>query len=706
MSIMTQRRFWDLFIASFAALFFEMLLVRWLPTSIYYLGYYKNCILFATFLGFGCGAATHRRADRALPYFALFVAAAALATIVTERYTRIIPPTTGEFLWPQATASSIEVPILMVLSVVFVGSALLMVPLGRLVGKHLTAFPSLTAYSINICASLLGVVSFLALSYLTFGPVTWFTIALLPILYFVRANRLGVLCTVVGLVLAVGITWFSRAPQEYWSPYSKITLEPTHPAVNARQLLTNNNGHQVLYDLSRERLEKRRGDPALVWDLVQAHVYVYDSPYQIAQPRSVLIVGGGTGNETAAAVRHDVERIDVVEIDPVIIAIGRELHPERPYLDPRVRIINDDARHYMATTRERYDLIVFGFLDSTSHLSSMSNIRLDNYVYTVESFQQARSLLNPNGLLQVTYYAIANFVRLRIFAMIQAAFGQPPLMMELSGGPKGDVIFFAGPGIWEKSGFSLPGLIVERDAQTYFTLAPQALAVTDDWPYLNVAGREIGRDYMFGLAAMIAISLLFIRFFAWPGGTSAGGSSASSSAALCFFLQGAGFMLLETNTITRMALIVGSTWIVTSLAVILVLLAALVSIVVVDRFAFPSVPAAIALLAASTLLNYVVDIHYYLGFPEPFRTTFSALQVYLPMLASSLLFGRLFQRSERTSYDFGMNVLGAMFGGMLEYMSLILGIRTVYLLALMLFLAVIPPYRRSIVKEAAQGSEG
>src|SRR5215472_16199855 len=57
----TRAKFWDLFVASFGALFFEMLLVRWLPTTIYYLGYYKNCILFATFLGFGCGAATRRK---------------------------------------------------------------------------------------------------------------------------------------------------------------------------------------------------------------------------------------------------------------------------------------------------------------------------------------------------------------------------------------------------------------------------------------------------------------------------------------------------------------------------------------------------------------------------------------------------------------------------------------------------------------------
>src|SRR2546426_5573139 len=145
-----QRRFWDLFIASFVALFFEMLLVRWLPTTIYYLGYYKNCILFSTFLGFGCGLATRRSMDRILPYFSPFVAAAVLGATLIEKYTRIIPPETGEFLWPQAKGVSIGMPMVLLLAIVFTAGALLMLPLGRLVGGYLEAFAPITAYSINI----------------------------------------------------------------------------------------------------------------------------------------------------------------------------------------------------------------------------------------------------------------------------------------------------------------------------------------------------------------------------------------------------------------------------------------------------------------------------------------------------------------------------------------------------------------------------
>ncbi len=685
-----QRKFWDLLIASFGALFFEMLLVRWLPTTIYYLGYYKNCILFATFLGFGCGSATRRGVDRVLPYFALCVAAMVMGAVLTEHYTQIVPLEMGEWVWPQVKddSSGVVVPLLIPLLLVFAISALLMMPLGRLVGKHLEAFPPITAYSINIAASLLGVLSFLVLSYLSFEPAFWFAIATIPILYFVRTNRVHVVGTLAGLLLTVGILEFARAPREYWSPYSKISLADVVPGVNSRLLSSNNNGHQVLFDLSPARLASRGDSPNRIWDLAQTHQYMYESAYSIIQPLSVLIIGGGTGNEAAAALRRGARKVDVVEIDPTISGIGRTFHPEQPYRDSRVRIINDDARHYMTTTDQRYDLVIFGFLDSTSYLSSMSNIRLDNYVYTVESFRQARLLLNPNGLLQVTYYAFAEFVKLRIFLMIEEAFDQTPLIAQLKTMQTPDVIFFAGPAVSKMSKLSLPGLVQAAYKLESSQVVPPPLA-TDDWPYLNLPDRSIGRNYVIGLGSMILISMVFIGLFVWSSAI----PITNKASAWCFFLQGAGFMLIETNTITRMALILGSTWVVTSVAVMLVLLAALVSNFVIQRFTFPSVATAIGMVAIATLINYMVDIHFYLGIASRFRVLLAALQLYLPILASSFVFGRLFQRSAKSSYDLGMNILGAMFGGMLEYGSLIVGTRTIYFVAFVIFLAIVPPYK-------------
>ena len=125
----------------------------------------------------------------------------------------------------------------------------------------------------------------------------------------------------------------------------------------------------------------------------------YELVYRIVpHPQSVLILGAGTGNDVAGALRHGAKDVDAVEIDPVILEIGRRDHPEHPYDSPRVTVYVDDARAFLKKTKKKYDLIIFGYLDSAILLSSFSSLRLDNYVYTVESFQNATC--GPSGNLR------------------------------------------------------------------------------------------------------------------------------------------------------------------------------------------------------------------------------------------------------------------------------------------------------------------
>src|SRR5207247_7355735 len=180
---------------------------------------------------------------------------------------------------------------------------------------YIEAFAPITAYSINIGASVLGVGTFIAMSYLRFGPVAWFITAIVPLLFLVRMDGRALLWNVIGLAAIVPVLSVFQSGDEQWSPYSKIALSPVHPLINARELFTNNNGHQVMYDLSAERMAKRFDDPEGIWHFAQAHVYVYGGAYEIVHPQSVLIIGGGTGNEAESAVRHGFERLDAVETD-------------------------------------------------------------------------------------------------------------------------------------------------------------------------------------------------------------------------------------------------------------------------------------------------------------------------------------------------------------------------------------------------------
>jgi hypothetical protein len=71
----------------------------------------------------------------------------------------------------------------------------------------------------------------------------------------------------------------------------------------------------------------------------------YELPYRfVSTPGDVLVVGAGTGNDVAAALRHDAQHVDAVEIDPTILGLGRQFHPEHPYDSSRVSQHVDDAR--------------------------------------------------------------------------------------------------------------------------------------------------------------------------------------------------------------------------------------------------------------------------------------------------------------------------------------------------------------------------
>src|SRR5262249_376491 len=133
-------------------------------------------------------------------------------------------------------------------------------------------------------------------------------------------------------------------------------------------------------------------------ELNRQGLQAYSVPYQVApHPGRVLVVGAGSGNDVAAALRNGASHVDAVEIDPLLVKLGKKYHPEHPYDSPRVTVFVNDARAFFKRGNEKYDLIVFGFLDSHTMFSSLSVLRLDDYVYTLESMREAKSLLAQNG---------------------------------------------------------------------------------------------------------------------------------------------------------------------------------------------------------------------------------------------------------------------------------------------------------------------
>src|SRR5256885_16576030 len=109
-----------------------------------------------------------------------------------------------------------------------------------------------------------------------------------------------------------------------------------------------------------------------------------------------MIIGAGSGNDVAAATSAGVGHVDAVETDQLITEIGRRLHPDKPYADARVSIHLDDGRSFARNTRRTYDLAVYALVDSLVLHSGYSSLRLENFLFTREAFEDVRRTLKPD----------------------------------------------------------------------------------------------------------------------------------------------------------------------------------------------------------------------------------------------------------------------------------------------------------------------
>jgi spermidine synthase len=148
--------------------------------------------------------------------------------------------------------------------------------------------------------------------------------------------------------------------------------------------------------------------------------------------KKVLVIGYASGVTTGSVATHgSVERIDAVEIEPAIIEASRWFDDVsgKPLEDPRVHLVLDDARSYLAATRERYDVIISE--PSNPWMSGVSNL------FTREFFAIVKGALAPRGrLLQwVQLYSLDPPSLASIIAALHGEFAYVYGFADISGSP-------------------------------------------------------------------------------------------------------------------------------------------------------------------------------------------------------------------------------------------------------------------------------
>ena len=691
------------FLISFASLFLEILVIRWSASEIRVLAYFKNIVLMAAVVGLGLGCASPvpqlqpdvssenddpsslpkqtrpsiLQSDPASVFnicFAILALVIGLAVPLGLTHMNFAVSTLT-FEWMNINQLSIVGLALNIvkLTAIYLLVLILFDSIGRLLGREFAGRPPLPAYGANLLASLAGLLVFSVLSFLQMPPPVWILAGLAPMAPFswrtLKQRAVFGICALI----STGVAFWS-VQGSTWSPYYRIDHAPAPlagaPAVTVEVIEVNHAPHQKMIDFSDEALKKH---PELK---DQIEYFSYNLPYAFNKsPNRVMIVGAGTGNDVAAALRAGAKHVDAIEIDPAIQKLGSKMHRESPYSDPRVHVVINDARAFLESSKDKYDLIVFAYLDSHTAFSVASSVRLDNYLYTKEALQAAQKHLAPGGIGILSFGAGADWIQNRLYQLVRLVSPVPPLFLETKFDHNGVSIFW-GEGL-EKIRADLIAqnpAMVRNDA---LLSAPVELT-TDDWPFLYQKHRQLPVLYVsvLGLLALLSFALIALRFRLQPK---------QLVSNLQFLFLGAGFLLLETRAMLAIAVLFGSTWIVNSIVIGIVLFMAFLGNLAVMKIpSLKEVHGYVGIFAGLALI-YFLPLSLMSGQDYLVKLLLSIVLLGIPMLSAGIVFSRSLARSEKAEVALGINIVGAILGACLEYLSLLVGSNGLVLFAVLIY---------------------
>lgn len=682
---MTTRN-WKLFLISFVMLFLEILLIRWISTEVRIFAYVGNLVLLACFLGIGVGCFFSKKKENLLLTFGLLVTITlAVRSEPFRHITELLGGFSDSVIWYQAIRTQNLVPALQgtVLTLfMFLMILIAFIPIGQILGRLLDEHPdTIEGYSVNIVASLIGIWAFNLFSLYYTKPWVWFVFSLFFLFLFIPRPKANFFLAGVASLLILLVVGISNPNLlTLWSPYQKLDVTPNQilGLRNGFVVNVNNVGYMSLLNLSDEFIKKFPG----LYNPAFRKFSQYDLPYAFADKRdSVLIVGAGGGNDVAGALRNGPKEIDAVEIDPGIIQVGLALHPEQPYQQGRVKVTLDDARAFFKKTQKKYDIISFGLLDSHTLSSNYNNTRLDHYVYTEESFREARKLLKEDGVLSVIFATQTEWIGKRIYGLLRKNFGEVPYAFAVQSPGNsygwGGIMFLTGNNIEALR----KRVEADRELKEYITrnrvsFPGKVRLTSDDWPYLYIEKASIPRMYLLIMGSLLLLFLMARRFiFTAQGGR----------INFHFFFLGCAFLLLEFQNVSKATLLFGSTWIVNSYIISSLLILVLSANLFVSCFKVQRKLPFYGLLGVSVLLLYFIPMDLFNIFGFWNKIFLASLFLNLPVFFAGIIFILSFRDAPSKDLALGSNLIGAAFGGLLESLSFITGIKALLLLVLVLY---------------------
>jgi hypothetical protein len=215
---------------------------------------------------------------------------------------------------------------------------------------------------------------------------------------------------------------------------------------------------------------------------------------------------------------------------------------------------------------------------------------------------------------------------------------------------------------------------------------PEPVPDARPFPYLRTP--QIPALYLWTLLGILVISLVAVR--------AVGGPVRRMTPYADLFLLGAAFLLLETRSVTGFALLFGTTWVVNAIVFAGVLVAVLLAVEVTRRLPRPpSRVVSYGALAVSLAVAAAVPASWLLSLPVGPRVVAATAVAFLPIFTANVIFASRFAGTPDPTTAFAANLLGAMVGGCLEYLALLIGYPALIGVAALLYAGAFVAGRRA-----------
>jgi hypothetical protein len=194
---------------------------------------------------------------------------------------------------------------------------------------------------------------------------------------------------------------------------------------------SNNNGVTVAdmdnatpHELASIIIDADAATPIYRWNGSQSDIawiqkYMDYLPYEMINANNTLVIGSGGGEDILVALSDGVDDVTAVELNPLVVSAVKRFDSQSGniYNNNNVELIIDDGRRFISSSSEKYDVIVLKLVDSWAAQLAGGYALSENYLYTVEAFQQYFRHLDKDsgGMLVMTRW---NFELPRLMPLI------------------------------------------------------------------------------------------------------------------------------------------------------------------------------------------------------------------------------------------------------------------------------------------------